>query len=135
MSSAILATPRLQQGERLSREEFERRYEAMPDVKAELLDGVVYIMSSPLTLHHGSPHGDLIGWIYFYKAHTPGVDEADNTTVRLPHGSEVQPDALLRILETHGGLSYADADDYVSGVPDLLGEVAYSSLSYDLTTK
>lgn len=39
--------PPLENGDRLSREEFERRYEAMPHVKkAELLEGVVH-MGSP----------------------------------------------------------------------------------------
>lgn len=34
----------LEQGDRLTRDEFERRYEAMPPgVKAELINGVVYM--------------------------------------------------------------------------------------------
>lgn len=38
--------PPLETGDRLTREEFERRWEAMPDLKkAELIDGVVYIGS------------------------------------------------------------------------------------------
>ena len=36
--------PSLENGDRLTREEFERRYAAMSDVKkAELIDGVVYM--------------------------------------------------------------------------------------------
>lgn len=36
--------PPLENGDRLSREEFERRYEAMPELKkAELINGRVYI--------------------------------------------------------------------------------------------
>ena len=36
--------PPLENGDRLTREEFERRYDAMPDLKkAELINGVVYI--------------------------------------------------------------------------------------------
>ena len=35
--------PELENGDRLTRAEFERRYEAMPEVKkAELIEGVVY---------------------------------------------------------------------------------------------
>ena len=42
------AIPRLHNGDTLDADEFMRRYEAMPDVKkAELIEGVVYIMSSP----------------------------------------------------------------------------------------
>lgn len=137
MSTATLSPPipELRHGERLSREEFERRYEAMPDVKAELLDGVVYIMSSPVSIDHGGPHGDLLGWLFYYKAFTPGVDVGDNTTTRLPEGSDSQPDAYLRILEAHGGNSYVDEKRYLSGAPELMGEVAKSSKSYDLTVK
>ena len=49
--------PPLEAGDRLSRAEFERRYEAMPGLKkAELIEGVVY-MPSPVRLHrHGRPH-------------------------------------------------------------------------------
>ena len=40
--------PPLEQGDHLTRDEFERRYEAMPDLKkAELIEGVVY-MPSPV---------------------------------------------------------------------------------------
>ncbi len=37
-----LTHPPLQSGDRLTRVEFERRYAAMHDRKAELIDGVVY---------------------------------------------------------------------------------------------
>ena len=52
--------PPLEPGDRLSRAEFERRYEAMPELKkAELIEGVVY-MPSPVRLRrHGRPHAHL----------------------------------------------------------------------------
>lgn len=127
--------PTLRQGERLSRDEFERRYANMPDVKAELLDGVVYIMSSPVSLKHGCPHTDMDCWLGTYKAHTPGTQAGNNVTNRLSDNSEPQSDVFLRILESHGGNSFIDADLYVAGAPELLGEVARSSKSYDLNIK
>ena len=56
-----LVIPPLENGDRLSRAEFERRYQAMPQLrKAELIEGVVYNMSSPLRIKsHGEPHGNL----------------------------------------------------------------------------
>jgi hypothetical protein len=40
--------PPLEAGDRLSRAEFERRYEAMPNLKkAELIEGVVYVRTLP----------------------------------------------------------------------------------------
>jgi hypothetical protein len=41
---ALPRIPPLETGDHLTRDEFERRYQAMPDVKkAELIEGVVYI--------------------------------------------------------------------------------------------
>lgn len=135
IKSAPPPIPKLRHGERLGRDEFERRYKNMQDVKAELLDGVVYIMSSPVSVDHGNPHGLFIGWLFYYSSFTPGTEFGDNTTTRLPYGSDPQPDGYLRILETHGGKSHIDADRYVSGSPELLGEIANSSKSYDRTVK
>ena len=61
----LIATPPLENGDRLSRSEFERRYQAMPHLrKAELIEGVVYKMSSPLRIRtHGEPHENLTGWL------------------------------------------------------------------------
>src|SRR5262249_38527542 len=73
--------PRLESGDRLSREEFERRYDAMPHVKkAELIEGVVYLPSPVRYEHHGRPHFRLIFWLGLYECETPGVEGADNGT-------------------------------------------------------
>ena len=79
----MLSIPPLENGDRLCRAEFERRYQAMPQVKiAELVEGVVY-MTSPLRLKsHGEPHGDLITWLGTYKAFTPGAVLGDNPDTR-----------------------------------------------------
>jgi hypothetical protein len=63
-----LSIPPLENGDRLSRSEFERRYQAMPRLKkAELIEGVVYI-ASPLRIRsHGEPHSLLITWLGIYK--------------------------------------------------------------------
>lgn len=122
-------------GDRLSRGEFERRYLARPDVKkAELIEGVV-LMPSPVSATHGEKHGDLLGWLRFYSASTPGVSALDNVTVRLDLDNEPQPDALLRIESETIGRSRIDADDYVAGPPELVAEVAASSAAYDLHDK
>src|SRR5690242_18786909 len=56
------AVPPLRHGDRLTRAEFERRYDAMPHLKkAELIEGVVYMPSSVRLRSHGNPHGRLIG--------------------------------------------------------------------------
>src|SRR3954467_7351868 len=85
--------PPLVHGERLTRDEFERRYEAMPGVKkAELIDGAVHMPSPVSFFLHGEPHLWLMGWMLQYIAFSPGVRGADNATVRLDMGNEPQPD-------------------------------------------
>ena len=122
----------LENGDRLSRLEFERRYQAMSkDQKAELIEGRVY-MASPVRIIHGQPHAYIMGWLAVYHAATPGTQFADNTTVRLDADNEPQPDALLRI---ERGQSQIDVDDYIQGAPELIVEIAASTASYDLQEK
>ena len=109
--------PLLIHGEHLSRDEFERRYEQMPDVRAELLDGVVYIMASPVSGFHGWPHGRMVTWIGVYEAATPGCLGLDNTTLRLSTGSEPQPDVMLYITEEYGGMTHLSPEGYPEGSP------------------
>lgn len=126
--------PPLQSGDRLTRSEFERRYEAMPNLKkAELIEGVVYLDPFVLFTTHGEPNAHIIGWLGSYVAFTPGTDAGCHSTVRLDLDNEVQPDVLLR-LET-SKLSVIDADDFISGAPELIVEIAASTASYDLHDK
>ena len=133
---AVENRPPLLPGDRLTRAEFERRYRAHPEIKkAELIEGVVY-MPSPTHFHsHGRPHSHIVGWLTLYAAHTPGVMVGDNVTVRLDYENEVQPDALLRLDERVGGRSRVSADDFLEGAPELVVEVAASSVSYDMHVK
>ena len=128
--------PPLKHGERLTREEFERRYEGMPHLKkAELIEGVVY-MPSPVRIDlHGRPHAQIMAWLGAYWIATPGVDLADNTTVYLDSNNEHQPDALLRIEPPQGGRSRIIDEGYVEGAPELIVEIAGTSADYDLQEK
>ncbi len=128
--------PPLEPGDRLTRAEFERRYEAMPGLKkAELIEGIVYMPSPVRIRRHGQPHFDLITWLGHYRSFSPGVIGADNATARLDLDNEPQPDALLMIEPTRGGQARISADDYVEDAPELVAEVAASSVSFDLHTK
>lgn len=92
-------------------------------------------MPSPVSAKsHGAPHADLVTWLGVYRSHTPGTELADNATVRLDWDNEPQPDTLLRILPACGGQS-RDEDGYVTSAPEWIGEVAASSVSYDLHDK
>ncbi|MBE9076239.1 Uma2 family endonuclease [Romeria aff. gracilis LEGE 07310] len=128
--------PRLESGDRLSRPEFERRYQAMPQLKkAELIEGVVYVPAALRFQSHAQPHGNLMGWLWTYKIVTPQVELGDNPTVRLDLDNAPQPDAVLLIDPKAGGQAQISPDDYIEGAPELVVEVAASSSAIDLHDK
>jgi Uma2 family endonuclease len=130
------AIPRLENGDRLTRAEFERRYDAMPGLKkAELIEGVVHMPSPVRFRRHGSPHVKLVTWLGYYMATTPGVEAGDNASIRLDLDNMPQTDAFLLILPSHGGRVHISEDDYVERGPELIAEVAASTVSFDLGTK
>src|SRR5947209_4909216 len=103
--------PPLENGDQLTRPEFERRYGAMPHLKkAELIKGVVCMPSPVNHEKHASPHFDLIGWLGMYRMATPGVRGGDNGSLRLDLDNEPQPDAYLMVLPMHGGQARIDAE-------------------------
>ncbi len=128
--------PPLENGDRLTRFEFERRYAAMPEqMRAELVEGVV-VMASPVRHNmHGVPHADLISWAALYRAGTPGVLGGADATVRLDLDNEPQPDVYLLIDPARGGSAKIDEDDYINGAPEFVAEVAASTVSHDLGPK
>ncbi len=126
----------LEQGDHLSREEFERRYNAMPELKkAELIEGVVHLPSPVRWNHHAGPHADLIPWLGVYRAHTPGVLVGGNGTLRLDMENEPQPDAAMIIEPARGGKVQLSPDDYIEGAPELVAEVSASTVSIDVNAK
>ncbi len=126
----------LEMGDQLSQAEFERRYEAMPGLKkAELIEGRVFVPSPVRLIRHGQPHFELIAWLGHYKWSTPGLIGADNTTMRLDLGNEPQPDICLFIDPARGGQARVSDDDFLEKAPELVAEIASSSVSYDLHAK
>ena len=128
-------TTTLENGDRLTRCEFERRYALRPDLqKAQLIEGIVY-MPSPVSVAHAGPHAMLQTVLLVYAASTPGVHGYDNATLRLDLDNEPQPDVLLRLAPEAGGRSRVSADGYLEGAPELIVEIAVSSASIDLHDK
>lgn len=128
--------PPLENGDRLNRYEFERRYNAMPHLKkAELIEGVVYMAAALRFRSHGQPHGWLITWLGVYESATAAVELGIEPTVRLDLDNEPQPDAVLLLKEQYGGQARLSEDDYVEGAPELVAEIAASSAAIDLGDK
>ena len=128
--------PSLENGDHLSAREFLRRYEAMPEVKkAELIQGIVH-MASPVRLDlHGKPDALIQGWLCVYAASHPEATHAINVTVRLDSDDVAQPDAVLFLDAAHGGKAAVDESGYLSGAPELVVEIAASSVSRDAREK
>ncbi|MDR5640057.1 Uma2 family endonuclease [Thermosynechococcus sp. PP42] len=135
MTQLVNSIP-LESGDRLTREEFEYRYEHSPHIKkAELINGVVFVASPIRVRKHAQPHGHMVVWLGTYATLMPSLMVCDNATVRLDDSNEVQPDVLLRLEESAGGQSRISADDYIEGAPELVIEIASSSAAYDLHDK
>jgi len=127
--------PPLENGDRLTRAEFDRRYQAMPDVKkAELINGVVF-MGSPVSLDfHGEQHWKLIMWLGVFEASTPGIVGGDNITLRLDSKNEPQPDATLMVRPEYGG-QVKKSGNNVTGGPELVAEISGTTTALDLNDK
>ncbi len=131
-----VSEPLLEAGDRLSRDEFERRYERLPQLKkAELIEGIVYMPSPLRATKHGQPQIFLSTWLGIYAAETPGVGCFANSTVRLDLDNEPQPDVVLLKLPALGGQARISADDYIEDAPELVVEIVGSSRAYDLHQK
>lgn len=127
--------PLLEAGEQLDQVTFHARYQAMPAAfRAELIGGIV-IAPAPLSRAHGVYHALVMTWLGHYWIATPGTSTWDNATTILGPESEPQPDAALIIKPASGGQTGLTADDYVTGAPELVVEVALSSASIDLHAK
>lgn len=129
-TAASILPPPLREGDRMSREEFLRRWEAMPDLqRAELIDGVVH-MPSPVSQHHGDFHSRINFWAGLYAAATPGCRPNAAGTWLMLDDSAPQPDVALRILPEHGGQSSIEGD-YAAGAPELIVEVSHTTTARD----
>jgi Uma2 family endonuclease len=127
--------PPLENGDRLDQKTFHERYEAMPpDVRAELIGGIVY-MRSPMRRRHGRYRTRLIRWLGEYEEGAPGTEVLDNTTNILGPESEPEPDGCLFILPECGGQTWEDKKGYLNGSPELVAEIGESTESIDLHAK
>lgn len=132
LSATTSPHPPLASGDRLTLPEFERRYTAASLEKAELIEGIVYV-ASPLRFGpHAEPHSRLTTWLGTYAAFTaPYVTAGIEPTLRLDNDNEPQPDAILRLDERYGGQSTLTPEGYLGGAPELVAEIAASSVAID----
>lgn len=128
--AAPVLPPRLRDGDRLTREEFLRRWEQMPELKrAELIDGIVY-MPSPVSNIHDDFHFRLSYWLGSYVAATPGCRAGIAGTWLMSPDSAPQPDLALKIDPECGGQSRVEGA-YSAGTPELIVEVSHTTSARD----
>jgi Uma2 family endonuclease len=133
MLSPVVTATEFITGERMTAEEFLRRWEELPDLKnAELIDGIVHV-PSPVGCQHGGLSSRIIWWIAYYKQATSGC-EAGSRATWLMLGSVPQPDVYLRISPSHGGQSWNNGL-YGGGAPELIAEVCDTSTEVDFGPK
>ncbi len=127
----ILEPGLLAPGDQMSREEFLRRWEQMPDLKfAELIEGVVY-MPSPVSRSHADFDSMIGGLLLYYATRVPGCRSSANATWLINPRNAPQPDLSLRKVK---GRSRVEGK-FAAGVPELVAEICVSSRSYDLGPK
>lgn len=132
--AAIPAQVLLEPGDRLDRAEFHRRYELRPDLhRAELVEGVVYVPSPMRFSTHDDQASLCVHLLRHYAMHHPGVRAGANASIMLDGLNEVQADGFL-FYEAGGRLRVRD-DGYLEGAPELVVEVAASTVSRDLHDK
>ena len=112
----------LVEGRRLSRSEFERRWDATPELKhAELLDGVVYLRGDGRWVP-ASSRAELITWVGSYHAGTPCTTAGAHSSIRVDDANELQPNVAL--YTEHGpNRAVCDADDVLSSAPGFAADV------------
>lgn len=129
------AKPRLESGDHFDQPTFHRLYEATPeDFRAELIEGTVILPPRRVSCVHGHVSATLNGWICLYRAATSGVGSLARVTALLPPDSEPEPDGSLIIQPDCGGQTGVE-NGYLAGPPELVIEVANSSVSCDLHSK
>lgn len=134
MNTFLSKIPPLENGDRLSRPEFERRYSADPRIKkAELIEGTVYVASPLRHKQHGRPHSRIHTWLGVYQAMTLGIDLSIEPTIRVDLDNEPQPDCVMFV--EAGGNVWETLDGYLEGSPELVVEIAASSTAIDTGTK
>lgn len=124
----------LRDGDRLTRDEFLRRWEEMPDLKrAELIDGVVY-MPSPVSDFHDEYHSRTSCWLGSYAVLSPSCRYGITGTWLMSPDSAPQPDLTLRIRPERGGQSRLEGV-YAAGAPELAVEMSHTTAAKDKGVK
>ena len=132
MTTVAKPKPRLRAGARMSLDEFLALGET--DERLELIDGALYIMSTPTKDHQFLLARLIVYFELYLDAFTlaPAEVYQDITTILSPELQRVVEPDLVVIL---GGRNDIGGLIYVEGVPDIVVEILSSDRSHDLVRK
>ena len=126
----------LRNGDHLSREEFHRRYREVGEgVRAELIEGIVYLDRCPGDVTNAAARENVLAWLGFFRAKTPGLKAAAHCTLKLDGRNEVQPAGLIAFPAAMGGAARLDENGFFEGAPELICEVRADRYCIDLHPK
>lgn len=132
MTSLVSALPLLENGDCMSREEFHRRYsECEGFERVELIEGVVYMPSPIRARGHAREQTLIVRWLLAYTDNRDALEAITPTSILLDDDNEPEPDAILFFAHP----DRYDAGGYFVGAPELVVEIAASSVSRDLHQK
>lgn len=112
-----------------------RRYEAMPNTRAQLINGTVHVRGFTRYNTYGGPVAKLVGWLGMYLSKHPSLIGGTQSTTFLSDLDVVEPAAFLTRAAALGSRACIGDDDYIHGAPDLVCEVAASTVSVDAHAK
>jgi Uma2 family endonuclease len=93
-------------------------------------------MGSPVRARaHAEPDALIQYWLGHFVSSTPNVAHATNPTVIFGPDDVFQPDGVLCVWREHGGKTFLNESDYLEGSPELIVEIAASSVSLDMHRK
>ena len=115
-TKAKRSLPFLENGDHLDQKTFHARYEARPDVRAELIGGIVY-MSSPLKQATHAREYESFNGLRNTKLRLPAPKRWRTLRTLWGQKAETQPDASLIILPECGGQTSFDKKGYLTGMP------------------
>jgi Uma2 family endonuclease len=131
-----LTSHKLENGDRLSRAEFERLSQDEQIERIELIQGIVHMAAAALRFReHGKPSAMMSLWLGQYACECQNVEVAENTSVLLDDQNELQPDILMILPMSCGGQTCVNQDGYLEGPPELVVEIAASLVSIDAHQK
>jgi Uma2 family endonuclease len=122
-------------GDRMDQTTFHKLYRKADErVRAELIEGVVYL-KMPTRLTRGMIQTNLLFWAKTYTSQIPTLEARSEVTTKMNAVNEPEPDLFIFVRPECGGQVSVDDEDFIVGAPELIIEIANSTMAVDLGDK